>query len=457
MAAAAAPPMGGGDIIGDAIGGNLDELAAEAGGLTDDTGGDEAPLGDEGDSGITNASEETAPEEAAAPADGDAPQADAPADGTYPLTADGSGYAVPKQDFDILEGQRQYAEAVQNRFPTAADAEVAYTEATDFRSMLTDYTSGDPANIDSVLSHWAGAGETDPLMVRQFQQSFATMATRMPDTLKQINPTAYQQLSNRFINEAGLDIYAPIAQQTQSLYEKAAQTGDPTDLYNAQKWDHDHTGQYKTELPKDDPEAARLQQIEARQQELDNHEKTLVGRDWTNFNNSTVSGPKWAQYNGEIDRALDPIKANYSEPVFNAIKASVNQRLIAKLQDPSNSEMANWARNHDLAYKGLEQAFKTAWKSGQPVSQLQQRIQFFQNDFMTQARKYLPSVVKEVVGNPSPKTPGTRTATPPQQQPRTAPAAARPAQTPPAARPNGQPRPAATAPGRPAGWDAAFR
>jgi hypothetical protein len=439
-----------GDILGDAIGGALDDLATDYN-LPDDTGGEEAPLS-------ADAPLEDAPVEDLN-ADGAAPDS-APAvlpEGEYPLSPDGSGYVLPKQDFDILKGQREYASAVQEIFPTANDAAIAQQEATDLRSMLADYRSGDQANIDTVLAHWAGAGETDPMMQRQFQQSFATMANRMPDTLKQINPQAYQQLTSRFIKEAGLEIYAPIAQQTKALYDKAAQTGDPTDFFNAQQYDFEHTKQYQTELKRVDPQEAQRQQIEARQREIESRENSLIGRDWANFNSGTVSGPKWTQYNSEIDRALETIKGNYAEPVFNAIRASVNQKLMAKLQDPANSEMANWARNHDLAYKSLEQAFKAAWRSGQPVSQLQQRIQFFQNDFLNQARKYLPSVVKEVIGTPS-KAPATpKPGTPAGQQPRTQPAAARPAQPSPAARTNGQ-RTAAPQRGQaPPGWDALFR
>lgn len=442
-----------GDILGDAIGGALDDLATDYN-LPDDTGGEDASLS-------ADAPLEDAPAEDLN-ADGAAPDA-APAalpEGEYPASPDGSGYILPKQDFDILKGQKEYASAVQEIFPTANDAVIARQEATDLRDMIADYTSNDPTNIDTVLAHWAGGGETDPMMRQQFQQSFSTMANRMPDTLKQVNPQAYQQLTARFIKEAGLDAYAPIAQQTQALYEKAAQTGDPTDFFNAQEWDHKHTGQYQTELKRVDPQETQRQQMEARQREIETRENNLITRDWKNYNESTVSGPKWTQYNSEIARALEPFKSNYEATpgVFDAIKGEINKRLMGKLQDPKNSELSNWARNHDLAYKSLEQAFKSVWKSGQPVAQLQQRIQFFQNDFMAKARQFLPSVVKDVIGNNPPKaTAAPRAGTPAGQQPRTQPAAARPAQPSPAARTNGQ-RTAAPQRGQaPPGWDALFR
>jgi hypothetical protein len=449
--AAAAPPALGGDLLGDAIDSGLSELATEANLPEGTPEGEAAPETEE--SAITDASAEVAPAEAEAAPEGEAaPAAAAPSDGPYPLSQDGNGYVVPKQDFQILDGQRQYTEAVQNFFPTANDAQVAYNEATDFRSMLTDYVTGEPNLIDSVLAHWAGMGETDPTMQQQFQQSFVKMAERMPETLRQVNPQAYDQFMGGIINS-----------KVEELYNIAAQSGDPADLFKAQELDHALTGQYKTELPKYDPDASLRQQIEQRQQTLEQRENQIMERDWKAFNggwdpktgaaSGAISGPKWQSYFSEINRALEPFKANYAPQVFKALVNEVNSNLMAKLQsaDPL------WAQNHNLALKSLENAFKAAWRSGSDTNALNQRIQFFQNDFLTQARKYLPSAVKEILGTPKPQAPSTNKTAPAQQPPRTAPAATRPAQPPPAARTNGQARPAPAPPGKPAGWDAAFR
>lgn len=444
MAAAAAPPMGG--DLGDLIGSAVDEAMGPKTDAEESSTGEVEAAGE----GEPAAVEETEPlegaegEAAAEGAEGAAPASDTP----YPLSQDGNGYVVPKQDYQILDGQRQYTEAVQSFFPTANDAQAAYNEATDHRLMLTDYVTGKPELIDAVLAHWAGAGETDPTMQQQFQQSFAKMAERMPETLRQVNPQAYDKFMGSIINN-----------KIEELYNIAAQSGDPADLFKAQEYDHALTGQYKTEVPKYDPEAAAHQQLEQRQRAIDQHENQIMDRDWAAFNggwdpatgtpSGSISGPKWKAYFDEISRTLEPIKANYSSTIFDAIVHKVNADLVNKLQsaDPM------WAQNHNNALQSLENAFKALWKSRQPTNQLQQRIQFFQNDFMTQVRRYLPSVVKEVLKD---STPASRPA--PAQQPRTSPAAARPAQHPPASRTNGQSRQVQASPSsKPPGWDAAFR
>lgn len=398
MSAVAEAPAG--DILGAAINEGLDELATEAG----IPGGEETTETPEEDGVIDGTSDYAPPEEAPVETTEEAPAAPAQSDGPYPLSTDGNGYVLPKQDFQTLEGQRQYAEAVQNRFPTASDAEIAYQESSDFRSMLADYVHGDTNGIDSILAHFAGAGENDPTTSQQFQRSFTTLAQRMPETLKQVNPQAYQQFKE--------DIFS---QEIQEAYDHAAKTGDEMDLFRAQQLDHNRTGQYKSkdQLPKYDAEAVARKEFEDKQALLAAREAQIMDREWKTFDKTTISGPKWNEYWGEIDRTLEPIKGNYSEQHFAVLKKMVSDGVLGKLQEDTQ-----WAANHNMTLKSLQSAFETALRNNQPVAALQQRIQFFKNDFMLRARKYLPSAAKEAVGDPPVATAPKTAATKPQGSPR---------------------------------------
>lgn len=430
MAAAAAPPMDLGSVIND----GLEEIATEHG-ITDEGGEGSPDIEGVDEPSVTDATAavgEEVPDVAAAPEVTEAPvAAPQPSDGPYPLSQDGNGYVVPKQDFQILDGIKQYAEAVQNRFPTANDAEIAYNESADYRSILADYSRGEQNGINSILAHFAGVNETDPTMAQQYARSFVNMANQMPEALKQVNPQAYQSFRENIA-----------AQEINEAYDKAMKSGDPADFVQAQRLDWARTGQYKTELPKFDAEAAARDEFAKREAAFAQRETQIMQRDWQNFDKGSINGPKWNDYWNEIDRALEPIKGNYNPKVYQGIKNTINTDLLDALKtDPQ------WVANHNNALASLQSAFEAAWKAGQPTEALNQRIQFFKNDFMTRVRKNLPSIAKAAIGD-QPKAPAPKVATTPAPaQPKPAPAAAprpaaaRPATATPRA-PNGQFQPA---------------
>src|SRR6185312_2030418 len=247
------------------------------------------------------AAEEIVPEAEAAP-EGEGTPAPVAADGPYSLSADGKSYVVPKQEFDTaISGALKYAEAVQAKFPTPGEAELAYNQASDFRSMQSDYLNGDDASLDAMLKFWAGQEGVHDAYKGQFQSSFGKLVTRMPEILKSVNPQAHQAMADGIVNS-----------RIEAAYTKAAESGDPNDLLAAQHLDWGATGKYKTELPKVDPQKAEADRLAQERQQLDQRTAGLLERDWNNFNQTQLNGEKWKQFDAEIAKTLEPVKGKYS-------------------------------------------------------------------------------------------------------------------------------------------------
>jgi hypothetical protein len=300
----------------------------------------------------------------------------------YKLTEDGSAYQVPKQDFEIMQGMREYAEKTQNLFPTVQDAEIARREALDLRAIRTDWTNGEQPDIDAILGYLSGVDETDPTYQQQFRQSFAKMATRMPDYLRAVDQNAYGSLES-----------AVIQQKTNALYEHAAKTQNPEDLFKAQQFDHAMTGRYKTEkdLPVHDPVAEERAKFEADRALIQRQRADMMNRDWQNFDATVANGSKMAQFKGEVEKLLDPLKGKYTERHINSIRKDVIDDTIAAMKRDSE-----WTREHMIEYTNIQKAYQAAWNNRQSADGLKPRIQRWQNDFLTRARRYLPSVAKQV-------------------------------------------------------------
>jgi hypothetical protein len=331
------------------------------------------------------------------------PPGEAPSGIAYPLTEDGKAYLVPKTEMGTLTGLKQYADTVQNRFPTANDAEAAYLASSDFRAIQADFLSGD---VEHVLNFFAGKDHTDPNASAQYRQSFMRMAEKMPEVLKGVDTQAYSRLQDGFIQariEAG--------------YQHAAETGTAEDLLAAQRLDWDITGQYKTELPKHDPAKVEQDRMAQRAKEVEQRETALMDRDWKSFNQNSLEGPKWQQFHAEIDKVLAPIKAKYDPIVFDSVKERIAKATIDKLQ--SDFE---WARTHENERKSLQAGYQQLWKEQKPSDGLKPRIQAYTTDFMARVRRQLPAIAapllskatasQNAVAQPQPKPASPQTPVP---------------------------------------------
>lgn len=322
---------------------------------------------------------------------------------SYKLTPDGSAYLVPKAELPTITGLRTYAETVQNRFPTTNDAELGYLESSDFRAMRSDFLNPDGKNpqgennLDGMLSYWAGKAHSDPAVAAQFRDSFVKMAERIPETLKSINPEAHAKLGDSIVSA-----------RIESAYARAAETGDPEDLLAAQRMDWGQTGRYKTELPKHDPQKAEMDRIAQERLQVDQRTAQLLNRDWTSFNKGSLEGPKWQQFNAEIDKTLAPVKGKYDPEVFDALRERISKQMLTKIQ-----EDFEWARNHGNDLTMLKSNYEQLWKAQKPADGLKPRIQTYTNDFMARVRRHLPSIAAPLlnkatasaVAAPQPKPP----------------------------------------------------
>lgn len=306
----------------------------------------------------------------------------------YQLTKDGAAYIVPKTELPQFQGAKQYADATQEFFPTAGDAKLGYLEASDFRALRSDFLSGDPNNIDAMLGYFSGKDHADPALAGQFRESFVRMAERIPETLKSINPDAHAKLGDSFINS-----------RIESAYTRAAETGNPDDLLAAQRMDWGHTGRYKTELPKVDPQAAARSAEAARLKGIEDRETGIYNRDWKSFNTSTLEGPKWAAFNAEIEKTLAPVKDSYDPIVFKALTKQISDDLIGKLQGDYE-----WARNHKNELGMLQRDYQNLWKAQKPADGLKPRIETYTKDFMGRVRRYLPSIAAPILSKAPAKT-----------------------------------------------------
>jgi len=131
----------------------------------------------------------------------------------YKMTEDGSGYVVPKSELASMTGMKDYASKVQEWFPTPADAEYAANEQSDWRQFRTDFELGEDQHIDQIVGFLMGNGaklpdgRADLNTKMRFQNSFAKMAQKLPDVLKNFadpnrpnfGKEVYDNLANSFI------------------------------------------------------------------------------------------------------------------------------------------------------------------------------------------------------------------------------------------------------------------
>ena len=304
-----------------------------------------------------------------------------PETATWKLSPDGKTYMMPKAEFPRVQSAMQYADAVGQFFSTPQDAQLAASQAADLRTMANDWVYGTDDTIRSVLSHWAGANHgRNPAMQQAFQRSFSRMMTMAPEILKGINPAAHQQ----FVRDSGKAL-------VNSLYEKAANTGNPQDLQDAQAVDWGLTGQYQKELPKADPQAQARAQFEQQQREFNTRQDAAMRRDVTNFSNQAVEGAKMAQLGQKIDALLSNVKDKYNPIAYEDLKAGIHRELIDTISKQ------DWFTEHKQNYDQLMSDYRTSWQQGYPGQGLQPRVQAYVQDFMSRANRVLPSIAQKRV------------------------------------------------------------
>lgn len=301
-------------------------------------------------------------------------------DSSYPLSEDGKSLLVPKGELGAIQEARKFQEAVGQWFQSPEEAQTAYLQASDLRAMSNDWLNGSDASVQGVLAHWAGMNHSaNPAVQAKYQASFAKMAQAMPDMLAKIAPSAYQGMVQGMLTRA-----------VEAAYEKASQTQNPEDFQRAQELDWGVTGQYKTELPKHDPAKVAETAAQARIREFEQRQEIALKRDLTSFNNQAVEGAKFSQLNGMIDKILEPVKARFGETAFGDLRAGIQRELVQALQG-----QPEWWLEHKQTWEQIMDDYRTIWQNGQNPSSLQPRVSAYINDFVSRAKRYLPSIAQK--------------------------------------------------------------
>jgi hypothetical protein len=453
MAAIAAPPAGpaGQDIgsagpsdaiegLGDVLSQAWDDAAAQFGESEEPA---QPESGDAPDLGDLTGPE---PADQAAAGTAQAKPAQPAATDPYPLSPDGKAYLVPKAELAQVQAARAFHEGVSRIFPTTESAQSAYGKASDFRMMENDWMNGSAASIDDVLSHWAGRNHADnPAVQAQYARSFAVMAQRMPEMLKQTNPQAYRALLGGIAQIPGTlgadgqitwgDAVRPasglLLDAVEIAYGNAAQTQNPMDLRRAQELDYAVTGTFKEQLPRLDPQAQARADFEARERAFNTNQLKAEARDANSWNQERLEGAKYKLLDQEIDAELKGYRerSGINDVQYGDLKAGILRDLIGtqvgKLAGKLAAADPEWATLHEQEFRSIINDFRTTWKQGAPGSGLEARVQSYIRDFLGRARRQIPAIVKSRIETgpkpaakrTAPRAPSSSPAAPPNSSP----------------------------------------
>src|SRR5579864_1613398 len=172
---------------------------------------------------------------AAAPPDPNAAAPDLPEGAQL----DGKHIRVDVSRFNNIYKDYKFAQELRSIVPDLKTAQQMYGRVTDFRAMHSDFTSG---NVDAFLDYWSN----------ESPEGFAAMAGR---ALERAPEAVRAEINQRAVGS-----------YFDAMYAKAAETGDPQDLYKARQAEYWATGDWRKDTaPKVDPLAAREKAISDRE------------------------------------------------------------------------------------------------------------------------------------------------------------------------------------------------
>lgn len=308
------------------------------------------------------------------------PEAAEPLPG-WKVSADGKSYTVPATDLPRVQSAIQFSDAVGQFFSTPQQAQGAYQDASATRQMFNDWMYGTDNAVKSVLQHWAGATQQDPGTRMAFQRSFSRMLQMAPDYLKNSAPDAYSLLVSSFGTRL-----------VQNLYEKAARSGNPDDLMDAQSVEWGLTGKYQDKPPQLDPQAAKQAEFDQRVADFNARQEAGMRRDVNAFNQNTVEGAKLGQLDGMIAKQLESIKSRFPEVAFNDLVAGIHREVMDTLM-----KQGEWWTEHKQAFDKLINDYRLTWQNGSPGQGLQPHVQAYIQDFLARAQRLLPSIAQKRV------------------------------------------------------------
>jgi hypothetical protein len=289
-------------------------------------------------------------------------------------------YHVKPERMRKFIADKNFVNQLADFAPTIEDARAHFEASSDFRALQSDFASGEPDGIQRFMGFWAeGAPE-----------AFQSMATQLPAYLANLaaqnNSGALQALNA---------IESQVHRATVGrLYDKAAQTKDPKDLYAAQAIDFALNGKYHETL---DKIPARQQpqpqdQLRQREQQFQRQQDAFASQRWNEFDSSALTGAMDQSLKGEIDKAFKAAEGAFTPGLLSAAKREAAAQVTAELQ-----KQFEWNRNQKVELGDIQRDFLRAVKSGQKTD-LEPRAAALVGNYKSRIARILPGIVKPLIG-----------------------------------------------------------
>lgn len=360
----------------------FDQMLDEATGSSAATGTKEAEPAEEAEPEpeVTELEPEAEPESPEPPAE----EATEQEDTEFRASRNGKGYVVPRERLNNLIAANKALEEIREIAPTVNHVKTWREGATMFRRMEADFIEGGPEDFNAFVDFWSGGAAGDnPALLAKMQAGFTKLAEAIPERLQRVNPQAYQGLQDRFIGE-----------QTEALYQRAAETGDKQDLYRAQMFDWAKTGAYREagQLPKADPLAARKRELDLQEKAITERAQKEHDRQWGNIHNQIQQDRRNAT-EAILDKVLEPAKGRFSDVQLESFRKAVRADLEEALKSDSP-----WSWDDQVDLRAIESAARQAFKGG-TAARLGPQVKAYNDAYLAKARPIIERAASKLVGS----------------------------------------------------------
>lgn len=319
------------------------------------------------------------------PAAAEAPKPEVPdplLDQDIGKTRDGKRYVVSPNRLNNLIAQAKYADEIQQITPTVEQARSMAQNASEYRLMRSDYMDGEPGTLAEFAKFWHA----------ESPEAFPAAVGAMVGHLKDSSPEAYQS-----IRDAALD------EQADALYQRVSELQPGTKEYNdakyrAQLFDYSRGREYRTEIKAVDPHAARLKEVERREQALQSTVKTQHDEYWKGVNRRMAQ--QQDQLLGQsIDEALKPAidSKQFDGKMLDAIRLQVRHEIRTALESDLEFD-----RNHQLDVKTIERDIRGALKDNKRTD-VGPKVKALHDAYLARATPIIRRVTSQLVGTQTKK------------------------------------------------------
>lgn len=268
-----------------------------------------------------------------------------------------NAYKMSEARWQRFQASKKLAEGIQEFAPNVEAAREHYQRANDFSTMESDFRNplekvqitGEDGQVRELpaarafLEHWTGVSP----------EGMSAVADMLPQFLAETgNTQALAAIENRVVN-------ATIA----GAYQRAAQSGDPDALLRAQNLDFALTGKFREKV---DPVQPRQDNnLQVREQQLQQRENKIVSDQWKQFNGDHLEGARTKALDSQLNTLFeDPrVKGAFGTEMLAALRNQVATRLKENLQKDGE-----WSRNDQIQMREIQSAYTRALRSNQPTN-----------------------------------------------------------------------------------------